>query len=62
MIGAQDGEFRSRGKHESDPNLSSAYVGIRYARAERFQAPVAVAKAAPGPAEQFVIHPILTCL
>jgi para-nitrobenzyl esterase len=44
-ISAPDGTYRSTSKHEDDPIKASAYLGIRYARAERFRTPVAVQSA-----------------
>jgi para-nitrobenzyl esterase len=45
VVGAPDGEYRSLGKSENDADRSWAYPGIRYARAERFRAPVPVLRA-----------------
>ncbi|MDO9369191.1 MAG: carboxylesterase family protein [Sphingopyxis sp.] len=44
-IEAPDGPYRSLGKHGDDRHRSWAYIGIRYARADRFRAPIAVRRA-----------------
>jgi para-nitrobenzyl esterase len=44
LLKAPDGEYRSRSWHNSQPK-SYCYPGIRYARAQRFRAPVAVRRA-----------------
>ena len=44
-VSAADGTYRSKPRSENAPLWATAYPGIRYARAERFRAPVPVTTA-----------------